>query len=729
MSSRPSTHAWKFHRIGGLDQVALTSGADLLALEQLDPKLWVALSCPVKGLELDERTLSLIDRDKDGRIRAPDILETIRWSATHLRDVGEILKGDDSLPLSALDESTSSGKAMLAAARVMLNARGAADATAVSLADVNHAAATFASRPLNNDGVVTAACTHDAAVQRAMADIIACVGSVTDRSGQPGVNRAKIDAFYTAAQEFIAWSERGRSSHVLTLGEATSDAATAVGAVRAKVDDYFARTRLAAFDPRAIAVLNRDENAFAALAALELTSGAAEIAALPLAHIAPNRPLPLLDAVNPAWAGALRTLHAAAVTPLFGSAVHELTETQWNELKTRVAPYEAWQAAKAGAAVEPLGLERARALVAGPERQALLDLIAQDEATAPELAAIEDLERLVRFRRDFCTLLRNFVNFTDFYSPDRLAVFQAGTLYLDSRSMELCVEVADPAAHSKLAALSQVYLAYCELKRAGSAPRRIAACITQGHGDYLRAGRNGIFFDRQGRDWDATISLIIENPISIRQAFWAPYKKVARFVEDQMTKFAAAKEKSADESLAAGVAGATAKPAAGTRTPFDIARFAGIFAAIGLALGAIGSALAAVATGFMGLTWWQMPLAIFGALLVVSGPSMLLAGLKLRQRTLGPILDANGWAINGRVHINIPFGATLTQRADLPKGAHRTLRDPYTDHGARRRRTLVVAAILLVLAATITARVLGTWPFESEPTPLPETPAQTPTAG
>ena len=59
MPSTPPTipHRWKFFRTGGFDQVLIESGADLMALDQLDQKLWVVLSCPVKGLELDEKTL------------------------------------------------------------------------------------------------------------------------------------------------------------------------------------------------------------------------------------------------------------------------------------------------------------------------------------------------------------------------------------------------------------------------------------------------------------------------------------------------------------------------------------------------------------------------------------------------------------------------------------------------------------------------------------------------
>ncbi len=66
-----ANHIWKFFRAGGFDQVRLDTGADLLSLNELDQKLWVALACPTTGLEFDADTLALIDTDQDGRIRAP----------------------------------------------------------------------------------------------------------------------------------------------------------------------------------------------------------------------------------------------------------------------------------------------------------------------------------------------------------------------------------------------------------------------------------------------------------------------------------------------------------------------------------------------------------------------------------------------------------------------------------------------------------------------------------
>ena len=81
-------HTWKFFRAGGFDQVRLESGADLMALDQLDQKLWVALACPTTGLEFDSKTLELMDTDHDGRIRAPELIAAVKWAGGLLEEPG-----------------------------------------------------------------------------------------------------------------------------------------------------------------------------------------------------------------------------------------------------------------------------------------------------------------------------------------------------------------------------------------------------------------------------------------------------------------------------------------------------------------------------------------------------------------------------------------------------------------------------------------------------------------
>lgn len=695
-------HPWKFFRTGGLDQVALENGEDLLALDQLDQKLWVALSCPVKGLELDEATLRMIDADGDGRIRVPELLAVIKWAAPRLKDLGVLLAGVDGLPLAAINDATPEGKAVLASAKQIVGNLGKQDVARVSVADTNNITAIFAKNPLNGDGVIPPGATADAAAQQLIKDIIACVGGTKDRTGEEGVTLGQVDKFFAELNDYAHWTSHSAAKDIAVLGEGTAAAVAAMQAVRAKIDDYFARCRLAAFDPRATTALNRAETEYLEIAAKDLKITVEEVAGFPLARIEPGQPLPLTERVNPAWAAALATLRQAAVVPLLGER-EVLTEAVWQELRAKLTPYETWLGSKAGAGVEKLGLARIKEILAGPGRETITALIASDQALEPEFKAISDVDLLTHLHRDFRALLHNFVNFADFYSRDRWAVFQAGTLYLDSRSTELCVRVEAP---SPLAAMSRMYLAYCACTRVGGEAMTLAACITQGDSDYLFVGRRGIFYDRQGRDWDAVITSVVDNPISLRQAFWSPYKKFVRLVEEQVAKRAAAADAAANTKLASAAEGTAnadqapaAPPASGTPPKkIDV----GTVAALGVAVGAIGGAIGAIVTGLAKLAFWQLPLVFVAIILVISLPSVIIAWLKLRQRTLGPLLEGNGWAINGRVRINIPFGAKLTDVAKLPAGARRSLEDPYEDKdAATQRRQLLLALIVLALAAIL----------------------------
>jgi hypothetical protein len=214
------------------------------------------------------------------------------------------------------------------------------------------------------------------------------------------------------------------------------------------------------------------------------------------------------------------------------------------------------------------------------------------------------LRKLLLIHRDFYRLLRNFVTFEDFYDYDKktVASFEAGTLIIDQRACRLCIRVNDPAKHDAQAPLSGMYLLYCNcVNQKTGKSMQIVAAMTQGEIKNLSVGKNGIFYDNDGLDYDATVTKIIDNPISIRQAFWTPYRKLAKWIEDKINKSAAEKDAKAFDDMTTKADAATADPAAEKKPAFDIAKFAGIFAAIGMALGMIGAALASVASGLAGL--------------------------------------------------------------------------------------------------------------------------------
>src|SRR5438309_1918557 len=313
-----SDHKWTFFRAGGFDQVRLQSGADLMALDQLDQKLWVALACPTTGLEFDAKTLALVDTDKDGRIRAPELIAAAKWAGERLKNPDSLLKSSPSLPLAAINDATPEGQTLAASAmRILATLKRSGDV--ITIEDAAQVGEKFVETTFNGDGIIVEESADDDATKAVIRDIISCLGAETDRSGKPGINQAKADQFFPEAQAYSDWWKKAQSDPViLPLGEATAAAASALKAVRAKVDDYFTRCRLAAFDPRAVGALNREEKEYSVFAVKDLTDTAAEIAALPLAHIERGRPLPLKEGVNPAWTSALAKLQSDVVKPLIG---------------------------------------------------------------------------------------------------------------------------------------------------------------------------------------------------------------------------------------------------------------------------------------------------------------------------------------------------------------------------------------------------------------------------
>jgi len=294
----------------------------------------------------------------------------------------------------------------------------------------------------------------------------------------------------------------------------------------------------------------------------------------------------------------------------------------------------------------------------------------------------------VRYYLNLHKLCVNFVNFKNFYSRVQPAMFQAGTLFLDQRSCDLCLTVDDAAKHSLMAGLAGAYLAYCDcVRKVTNEKLSIVAVFSQGDDDNLMVGRNGIFYDRKGRDFDATITKIISNPISLRQAFWSPYKKLVRFIEEQVAARAAV----ADTDVNATLTATAAAPATASKLKFDPS----VIALISVALGSLGVAFATVLAYLGKFDPWQIPFVFGGLMLIVSGPSLVLAFIKLRKRNLGPILDANGWAVNAKAKINVPLGTSLTSIAKLPPGSTVDVAgDKFAQHSARWPKFLATAFVI-----------------------------------
>jgi len=700
-------YKWNYCSLGGVVRVNIASGEDIAHLGELDQKLWTVLSCPVEGLEFDRKTLSLLDTDNDGKIRVAEVISAAEWLTSVIKDKDLILKGDSELPLGQINTENEAGRKLYNSAKQILSNLGLAK-DSISLEDASDSVRIFAKTTANGDGIITpASAGGDETLKALIATIADKVGSVVDRSGEAGVDTAGIEEFYTALSDYSAWQAAAVADNagIFPYGDNTAAALSACEALKDKIADYFMRCKLIAFDEEVSSAVDVSTDRIAAISDKNLATQSEEIAGYPLARPSKDCILPF-KGINPAWQTPFSSLKALVLDIDF-TGRDGITEEEWNAVLAKFSAYKAWIAAEKGTKVAGLGIDEVNAILGENRKADLLALVDADKALEDEANSIDEVNKLLHFYRYFYKFLRNYVIFTDFYSPDEeeKPVFNVGRLFIDQRCCKLCVKVDDMGKHADIAGLSGMFLIYCEcVSKVLGQKMNIVAVMTDGGVKNLRPGTNAIFYDRNGQDWDAVVTKIVDNPISIKQAFFHPYVKFWNYVVSKLNKSAAEKENSvisdlqakADAGLPVPAADASGAPAKEKRS-FDIATFAGIFAAIGLALGEIGSfikdAVSGAAENPVKAVW-----VFLGIMLCISGPSCFIAWGKLRKRNLGPVLNANGWAINSSVLVNILFGGTLTSMAQYP---HLKLTDPYRMKTPLWKIVLRWAAVLILIAAVV----------------------------
>ena len=343
---------------------------------------------------------------------------------------------------------------------------------------------------------------------------------------------------------------------------------------------------------------------------------------MPLVTDEPDRELPLREHLNPKHLEAILAFAEACVKPILGDGKETLTRMEWKRIKAAFAPYRAWL-----------------------QEKPVMNPGLKDE--------LVEEERFLRYKLHLGELLENYVTMKRLYDEDDYAIFQTGVLRIDGREMNLCFHVDSEAAHSALVGKSNCCVVYLKLTRpAEKAERLICAVVTAGRVWTLYVGRNGVFYDRDGKDWEAVVTKVVENQVSLVEAFWAPWKKIGEGIAGAVKKFIGDKQTKATADVQKGTASAQAGGAA----------LASSVAAIGIGVGMLGAAAASLITAVKGLRpWWMFFVALAAIVLVVSIPSVLLAYFKLRRRDLGAILNASGWAVNREMRFSMKRARGFTK--------------------------------------------------------------------
>lgn len=663
-------YSFAFSTIARTVQVRLQRGEDIAHLGELDRKYWLMLSCSVGALgPAGEKVARALDSDGDGRVRVPEVLAGIAWLAPRLASFDSLFEPAVGLRRAELNGETPEG-APLAKLLERLAPAGAS----LSEAKAVEAFAAFRASSENGDGVVQpgVAGSKFAPVGEA---IVAVTGGAQGVDGQVGLSAANVAAFEEALAAYKAWRS-SRPQGVVALAEAVQRLAT-------RIEAFFESVALVRYNPAAA-----DEGVrpmtWAALAEAPLALGGGVEGVLPFGE----------GRLNPRYAAEMAGIVAWVQAREPGA--EGLSAEAWRALQAEVAPLQAWLAAKPQGATVFAGLDEQVLALSGEASvmAAFRAALSADEAQAPLAAAFGDLLRVLTLRVGLLHFLRNFVNMEDLYPPAAGLQCQVGTLYLDGRACSLCFPIEQAAGgHAAGAGASHCCLVYCRLSRpAEQATRMICAVFTAGSAETLTIGRNGLFYDLAGKDWEATVVHLVANPLGLWEAFFAPWRKVAAAFSGVVRKVFVGRHEEATAALVARAEGAGAAAAAAEKVPMAGGQAMASVATLGIALSFVATAVTGLVAALTNTPVWKTGLAVLGLIAVVSVPSVILTWLKLRGRDLAPILNASGWAVNRRIGLTAGLGRYFTQRAAY--AGKRFVPAPLVTHTKQYLLMVVVAGLL-----------------------------------
>ena len=700
-----------FEKYGGHYHLRISTVKDLEYLPSLPDGRWMATSCPLFGLNLDPAFLRFLDTDGNSRIVSEEVREAIRWVFKCLRPSETWWEHKPSVSLDLINTDTPEGKDLKGAADLVLQNLNSPNAAEISLEQVRDRQKIMAQADYNGDGVIPPEVVKEPDRAQFVRDLVATVGNVPDASGLKGINETLLDQFKKEATSYIEWYDQGvipedqTETLIMPFGAATPRMFQTVAAIRGKIDQFFAQCALVRFDLRMVERMMPREEEMAKLDYRDRQVIMDHLSLAPLARPDPEGVLPLEESINEFYQDSINAVREQVVVPILGEGVATLTEAQWHEILGRFDAYEKWLKAKPNVTIEPLGVDRIRSYINSSHDTAIRDLMAKDKAVAGEIQQLQNLERLILYHQWLSEFANNYVSIPHLFSPETHAVFEMGTLILGGREFSFSIRVENRAVHTNLAKNSGIFLIYLQIT--GAKPEdafEIAVPATRGSARDFYVGKRGVFFTVTGRELDAQIVQIVENPISLWDSIKEPFRRVHAMVGGRISQISAAIQKESEKAIATApsdqqiiqremqeVQQTAAQPAASTPAP-PPAQPAAVPSAprssttardmmigTGLLVAGLGTALKFAVDAAKQLTQprtLQVLSIMIGVFLIISIlAAVISAWRKSRQRDLGVLLQASGWAINGRMRLIRPMARIFCRRVRVPKGAKRYRRE------------------------------------------------------
>jgi len=666
-----------FDRFGRSYHLRIATADDLVRAVELDEAHWVATGAPVSSLNCDAVLLELLDADRNGRIACEDVRRAIRWLMDRLADTSGVSARSSALRLDTIDTRGDEGRRILNTARRILANLEKGDSPEIALDDVRRVKAHLLAQPVSEAGVVLPEAAGDDETRQFLSDVVSATGGSEHPAGSRGVSQADLESFLNAARAFIDWKRRGQlptgaeTTGIMPLGDNTRAAYEAFTAVRAKLDQYFAQCEAAALDERFTQRMGWTNEELVGMDFDDPSVIDEVLQKAPLAPARPDRVLARDAAVNPRYAAAIEQFHRKVAEPLLPSPVGDLSAEQWRQIKDALAAHDEWARSKPRD-VAALGEEKLKRCLEGYLAERARRLIAESAEAAVAMDNIRLAEKLILYQARLIDFANNFVSFPRLYDPASQAMFEMGSLVMDGRRFNFAVRVDNRAEHAKVAGSSNMYVLYVEVSRGDGGKFEVAVPVTAGGAGNLCAGKRGVFYDVTGAEHDARVVQIIENPISLREAMVAPFKRIGRLVTGKLESITSEAEKKLDASATAAMR-SSAAPAEAPKQGMS-ASTGGLLMGAGVAVAALGSALAYIMQSLSRTPWWAILIGLGGAVLLVLVPTCVAAFFKLRKRDLSAVLEGSGWAVNARMRLTRRQGRRFTQRPSYPSGAKGTPR-------------------------------------------------------
>ena len=648
-------------RFGKGYEVKISKAEDLTAILELEASSWTATNVTAKMIHCDPVFLEYLDIDKNGRILCFEVKQAVRWLTTALQDLSEMMVGSDVLTPEAVNRESDVGRMILEGAEFVSAAEKGVPEAAVTLSEVRRKKHLMETTSINAQGIVLPSAVRDKETAEFIKDVISTMGGVLHPSGREGIDESRIQAFFHQAEAYLQWEAE---SPLKPLGDATEAASAVFLELSDRMDEFYLLCQKVSLErhlpDRSFPVTDEgadgnrtfNEN----LTAFLETSPISEPKEEPTLHFA--------GYINPFYREKLSELKSSVIDQLLEEEVSELTAENWERIKEKMTPYCEWisrmpaETDGSGDGIPELGSEKLRLYTDKKYLRASNILIEKTKKVRQHFEKILLVEKTILYQVWLLKLVNNFVNFSDFFDLERRALFEEGTLIIDGRKLNLALLVENRTAHAFIAANSNMFVIYAEVQPPNGEKFEIAAPVTAGTKGNLFIGKLGIFRDIDGGEFHAVITQVIDNPISLKEAFFAPWKRLRRFVTEKVEGLTTTREKELEKMIKQPGMGGT-QPASGGST-------SGAFMGIGVAVAALGSAGAFIVKTLSGLRWYTVAGTLGAAILAIMIPGLLLSAIKLNKRDLSSILEASGWAINVRMKLTGRLARHFTQYPSYP---------------------------------------------------------------